>query len=99
MATDKTAFSASLTQDADQIRNMRDNVSNEFSRLNKIVHSLPAKWEGEAANAYVNMYDSYNNTFNSFLQFLEALETDIKSYVRDMSDVDAAHARNFQKMM
>ena len=85
-----------LRNNATEIRNEKAKFEETISRMRTIVNGMSGEFEGEAATAYINNFESYNTSFTQFGELIDsfAQKLDITAQTMEETDAQLASANN-----
>ena len=81
-----------LRNNSSEIRNEKAKFEETISRMRTIVNSMSGEFEGEAATAYINNFESYNSSFTQFSELIESFAKKLDVTAQTMEETDASLA-------
>lgn len=81
-----------LRSKATEIRTMRANHDENIARMRTLVTNLSGVFEGEAATAYVNQFESMQATFTSFSEMIETFAAELDTTANSFQEMDTTLA-------
>ena len=78
-----------LRNNATEIRNEKAKFEETINRMRTIVNSMSGEFEGEAATAYVNNFESYNTSFTQFSELIDSFAQKLDITAQTMEETDA----------
>lgn len=85
-----------LRSNASEMRTLRANHDDIINQLSAKVSGLSPEFEGAAATAYINKFDSMRSTFTSFSEMLEEFATKLDAVANTMEAADQQAAAQAQ---
>lgn len=88
-----------MRSNAATLRNLRGTHDENINAIGNLIRNMcnTDVFTGEAANAYLNRYDSMQATFQNFSQLLEEFATDLDSVASNFTDTDTTLASALSK--
>lgn len=77
-----------LRKKATDIRNMKSNHDDNITKMRALVTNLSGVFEGEAATAYVNQFESMQATFTSFSEMIEMFAAELDTTANSFREMD-----------
>lgn len=84
-----------LRSKATEIRNMKATHDENIARMRALVTNLSGVFEGEAATAYVNQFESMQATFTSFSEMIEMFAAELDTTAASFGELDVTLAGKF----
>lgn len=81
-----------LRSKATEIRTMKANHDENIARMRALVTNLSGVFEGEAATAYVNQFESMQATFTSFSEMIEMFAAELDTTANSFQEMDTTLA-------
>lgn len=81
-----------LRSKATEIRTMKATHDENIARMRALVTNLSGVFEGEAATAYVNQFESMQATFTSFSEMIEMFAAELDTTATTFDEVDTTLA-------
>ena len=77
-----------MKDNAKSIRTEKGNFEQCISNMRNIVTTMSGVFEGEAAKAYVDNFDSYKSQFDAFSQLIESFAQKLDTAADTMEETD-----------
>ena len=77
-----------MRSNAMQIRNEKAKFEETINQMRTIVNSMSGAFEGEAATAYVNNFESFGPTFAQFGELIESFASKLDAAAVTFSEAD-----------
>lgn len=87
-----------VKDEANRVRDFRDEHLDIMSRLNNLVMILTESWEGEAQTAFVSKYQGMKNKFAEFEEMLSQVATDMDNSANKMQQTDVSLASRINSL-
>lgn len=86
-----------LHSKANEIRNLKATHDENMARMKTLVTTLSDVFEGQAATAYVNRFESMQPTFASFSEMIEEFAVALDGVATTFTDTDTTLAGSLGK--